>query len=140
MKKVVGQLFPRNRYPGGTAAKFFFSKNRAELQKVLGGATKVIMHIRVYDRSAAGAPQLEFDVSTGCFNGENPSEALRSFAVPLTAATPTLPWSTANMTTVPDDGTFTFTSTMGLVDVAAKVSGSANTWVDFEAWFTAEYA
>ncbi len=97
-------------------------------------------HVRVYDRSTAGAPVLDFESTAGCLNGENPSESLRAFTVASGSPFPTLPWNAANMTTVPDDGTFTLAPTMGSLDVLAKVSGSAACWVEFEAWYTAEYA
>ena len=138
--KVVGMIFPRNRYPGGTTAKYFYAKNRSELQVAFGGASKVYFHVRVYDRSASGTPSLDFESTAGCLNGENPAEALRAFTVASGSPTPTLPWNAANMTSVPDDGTFTLAPTMGMLDVLAKVSGSAACWVEFEAWYTAEYA
>lgn len=140
IKKVVGQLFPRTRYMGGSTAKVYFPKNRPESLKLLGGASKVYVHVRVYDRSSTGAPVLDFDGAAGCFSGENPFEGLRSFTISAASATPTLPWNSTNMPTVPDDGTFTMTPTMGLLDVSAKVSGSAACWIEFEIWFTAEYA
>lgn len=139
VKKVVGQLYPRTRYLGGATAKLYYPKNRPESLKLLGGASKVYLHARVYDRSPAGTPVLDFDGAAGCFSGDNPFEGLRTFTISATSASPALPWNAANMPTMPDDGMFLMTPTMGLLDVAAKVSGSAACWVEFEVWFTAEY-
>lgn len=79
-------------------------------------------------------------MSTGSFGSENPGEGVRIFAVTINGQTPSLPWNTTNMATVPDDGTFYVDVGMGLLDIAATVSGSASTWVEFEAWFTAVYS
>jgi hypothetical protein len=137
---LMGEFLPRNKYPGSTTVKSYFSKNRSELQKAFGGATTVLFHVRVYDRSSSGSPSLDFEVLSGCLRGENPADALRAFSQTPASQTPSLPFNNANMTSVPDDGTFTVTPGMGLMDVCAKVSGSAATWIEFEIWFTAIYA
>lgn len=139
-KKMMGCLFERNRYPGGATAKVATPKNRSELMALLGGASKVHIHARVYDRGT-NSPAVDVIANAGCMGGdEPPGQGLRLFALTATSSSPTLPWSTANMTSVPDDGYCYFVPTMGLCDIVLSVSGSGATWVEIEVWYTAEFA
>lgn len=135
----MGILFPRKRYTGGTTPTAYFPSDRQKLAKLLGGATAVRLHARVYDRSGTGNPSLDFGIYEGSFGDELPREALRQFAVTATGAVPALPWNAANMTSVPDDGRLNVAPLFGLLDIAAQVSGSAATWIEFEVWYTAEF-
>lgn len=138
-RKVMGNLFPRKRYTGGTTPAVYFPSDRQKLARLLGGATAVHVHVRVYDRSGAGNPSLDFGIYEGCMGDEMPREGLRQFSVTATGAVPALPWNAANMTSVPDDGRFNAAPLFGLLDIAAQVTGSAATWMEFEIWYTAEF-
>jgi hypothetical protein len=131
-------IFPRNRYKGAATAVNYFPRDRQKLAKLLGGATKVTSHVRVYDRSTNGV--VDFEVDQGSFGEEMPAEAARLFTLTLQGQTPSLPYNSTNMANLPDDGTFYVQATMGLLDIVAKVSGGANTWVDFEMFVTAEFS
>ena len=137
--RVVVSLFPRNRYIGGATAKKYYPREREKLAKMLGGATKVSVHCRVYDRSGSGAV-LDFEISQGAFGDELPSEAARLFTLTASGQTPTLPWNNTAMANLPDDGTFYVSPTLIMLDVAAVVSGGANVWVEFELYVVAEFA
>lgn len=140
MDKVMGVLFERGRFIGSTTAKLYPSKNRLEVLKTLGGATTVHVQVRVYDRSSSGTPSIDFDVTAGCFGEEPPGTGLRSFSItPGNVSPVALPWTAAGGFAPPDDGYFTLVPTMGLLDVQLKISGSATTWVELEAWYTAVY-
>lgn len=136
--RTVVQLFPRNRYLGGATAKTFFPRDREQMAKLLGGATKVSVHARVYDRSGSGAV-LDFEVSQGAFGTEMPAEGARLLTLTASGQTPSLPWNNTNMASLPDDGTFYVSPTLTLLDLAAKVSGGSGVWVEFEAYAVAEY-
>lgn len=138
IKKVMGNLFPRGKYSGASTARVYLPKGRSELQKLFGGASRVYFHARVYDRSGT-TPSLDFEVASGCFNGENPFEGLRVFTQTPTNQTPALPYATGSMGSLPDDGTFMVTPGMGLLDIGAKVSGTGSVWIEFEVWYTAEF-
>lgn len=131
-------LFPRNRYLGGTAAKAYLPRDREKIARMLGTATRVSVHARVYDRSGTGAI-LDFEVSQGAFADEMPAEGARMLTLTASGQTPSLPWNNTNMTAMPDDGTFYVSPTLMLVDIAAKVSGGAGVWVEFEVYAVAEY-
>ena len=130
-------VFPRNRYLGGATAKSYLPRDREKIAQTLGSATKVTIHCRVYDRSTNGV--LNFQVSQGCFGTEQPSESPRIFTITPSSQTPTLPWDSTNMPNLPDDGTWYVQPSMMKLDVAALVSGGANTWVEFEIWATADF-
>lgn len=131
------QLFPRNRYQGGTTAKSYFQHDRDKLAKLLGGATKVSVHFRVYDRASGGV--LDVEVSQGAFGTELPAEAARLFTLTPLSQNPSLPWNNTNMPNMPDDGTWYVQGNLMLLDIVAKVSGGASVWVEFEGWAVAEY-
>lgn len=137
MKRVIVQTFVRNRYKGAAAAVIYYPRDREKLAKLLGGASKVTFHTRVYDRASGGV--VDFECNHGCFGGEMPAEAPRLFTLTNGGQTPSLPYNATNMANLPDDGTFNALPAMGLMDVAAKVSGGANVWVEFEQWVTAEF-
>ena len=141
MQKVTGQLFERAKFIGGTTAKLYPPKNRTALAKKLGGATTVYLQVRVYDRSSAGAPSINFEIDAGCFGDECPQLGLRAFAITPASVSPTaLPWSGAGGFAPPDDGIFTLTPTMGMLAILLSVTGSATCWVEVEIWYTAVYA
>ena len=139
MQKIIGQLMPRQRFMGAATAKLYPPQRRAELMRKLGGATKVHIHTRVYDRSPAGAPVIAFEVYAGCFGDETPAQGLRTFAIAPASVSPAFPWSAAGGFTPPDDGYFTLTPTMGLLDILLSISGSGACWAEVEIWYTAEY-
>ena len=139
MKKVIVCLFPRTRYAGTAAAKLYFPANREKLMRDLGGASSVILHTRVYDRSGTGSPVIDFDFNQGSLGDEPPAQSLRAFSLTKTSMDPSLPYNAVNMPNTPDDGTVTVTPTMGLLDVSMKVSGSASVWVEVEVWATLVY-
>lgn len=138
--RKIFQLFRRQRYPGTAAGNLFYPEGRERVMKELGGASKVIAHCRVYERSPAGSPSVDFDCREGCFGEEPPGNSLRSFTATKSADTPTLPWNAVNMTSVPDDGTFQVSPSKGLLDLVMKVSGSGACWVELELYVMAEYA
>lgn len=133
------QLFPRNRYLGGTTAKGYFPRNREKIAKLLGGATKVSVHVRVCDRSGTGAV-LDFEVSQSAFSNEMPSEAARLLTLTAQGQTPSLPYNNTNMSAMPDDGTFYVVPNLIVLDIAAKISGGAAVWVEFEGYAVAEFS
>ena len=137
MRRTTVQLFPRNRYRGGANAIVYFVRDRQAVAKLLGSASTVTVHARVYDRASGGV--VDFEISHGCFGNELPAESARLFLLALTGQTPALPYNATSMPNLPDDGTFQAAPSMGLVDVAAKVSGGANVWVEFEVWATLEF-
>ncbi len=139
-RKVTGVLLKRSRYLGGTQPAVYFPADRSKMAALLGAADKVWLHARVYDRSGAGSPSIDFDVSHGCLPDQLPRDGLRKFTVSATdAASPSLRWNATNMTAVPDDGAVSYTPGMGLLDVAMLVSGNATTWVEVEVCYTAIY-
>lgn len=131
------QIFPRNRYLGGTTARKYYPREREKLARLLGGAVKVSVHFRVYDR-ATGAV-LDFEVTQGAFGDELPAEAARSFTLTPLSQNPSLPWNSTNMPSTPDDGTWYVSPNLILLDIAALISGGAGVWVEFEGWAVAEY-
>lgn len=137
-RRLTFQLFPRNRYIGGATAKVYFPRDRVKLHKTLGGATRVSYHVRVYDRSSTSAI-LDFEVSQGSIGDEAPSEGVRVLTLTNLGQSPTMPWNNTNMTSIPDDGTFYVSPTLASLDTAAKVSGGASEWVEFECWATADF-
>jgi hypothetical protein len=139
-RKVEGLFMARQKFMGGTTARLYPPQHRSELLKKLGAATKVHLVTRVYDRAGAGAPSIDFEVYAGCFGDEPPQLGLRAFSITPAGVLPVaLPWTAIAGFTPPDDGYFTLTPTMGLLDVLLKISGSATTWVELEIWYTAEY-
>ena len=138
MTRTIVTIFPRNRYKGGATAIVYFARDRQKLAKLLGAASKVTFHGRLYDR-ASGAV-VDFEATHGCLGDEMPAEGARAFVLPIANQTPSLPWNATSMPNLPDDGTFQASPVLGLVDVAAKVSGGANVWVEFELWATLEFA
>lgn len=132
------QLFPRNRYLGGTTAKPYLPREREKVAKMLGTAAKVSLHARVYDRSGSAAI-LDFKVTQGALGDEMPAEGARLLTVTPASQTPSLPWNNTNMSSLPDDGTWYVTPTLMLLDITAKISGGAGVWVDFEAYAVVEY-
>ena len=133
-------LFKRQRYAGTSSGNLYYPQDRERLVKELGGASKLIVHGRVYDRSAVGGPSIDFDYREGCFGDEPPGNSLRSFVATKSADSPVLPWNAANMASVPDDGTFQLAPTKGLLDLSMKVSGTAACWVEVELYVMSEYA
>jgi hypothetical protein len=138
MRKIIGNLFPRKRYIGGSTAKYYAPPERLKLQKILGGASKIYLHSRVYDRASSNSPAATFSFSHGCFGDESPSESLRAFTISPSTTTPNLPYDSTSMSSLPDDGYVVLTPAMGLLDSALVISGSGNCWVEMEVWFTAE--
>jgi hypothetical protein len=140
MQKICGLFMERGRFNGTTTARLYPPKNRLQLAKKLGGATKVHLQVRVFDRASSGTPAIDFEVYAGCFDEEPPQLGLRQFAITPAGVLPVaLPWTSAGGFVPPDDGYFTLTPTMGMLDILLKVSGSASTWVEIEIWYTAEY-
>jgi hypothetical protein len=140
---VTRKIFPvfrRQRYPGTASGNLFYPEGRERLMKELGGASKVIAHARVYDRSAVGGPAVDFDCREGGFGEEPPGNSLRSFSAAKTADSPLLPWNAANMISTPDDGTFQVSPTRGLLDLSMKVYGTGACWIEIELYVMAEYA
>lgn len=122
---------------GATTARSYFPREREGMAKVLGKATKVSVHFRVYTRSTNGV--LDFEITQGAFGDELPAEAPRTFTLTALSQNPTLAWNSTNMPNLPDDGTWYVQPNLMLLDIAAKVSGGANEWVEFEGWAVAEY-
>lgn len=140
MQKVSGILIERGRFNGNTTAKLYPPRNRLELARKLDGATKVHLHTRVYDRASSGTPAIDCEVYAGAFGDEPPQLGLRQFSIAPASVSPVaLPWTNGGGFVPPDDGYFTLTPTMGMLDILLKISGSAATWVELEIWFTAEY-
>lgn len=133
-RRMMVEVFPRNRYLGDSTEKLYYPRERQRLAKLFGMASRVDFHFRVYDR-ASGA-EVTFQTSHGCFGDEMPAEAPRLFAIVMSGQTPALPYDGTSMANLPDDGTFHILPDMGLVDIVAKVSGGANTWVEFAGYAT----
>lgn len=131
------ELFPRNRYLGAATAKRYFPRERERIAKLLGRATKVSVHFRVYDRATGCV--LDFEVTQGALGDELPAEAARSFTLTPLSQNPSLPWNATNMPNMPDDGTWYLSPNLMLLDICALVSGGANLWVEFEGWAVAEF-
>lgn len=138
MSKMGGQLFPRKRYTGGTTTRTYTPTDRTRVTRLFGQGFRVHLHCRVYDRSGSGAPVAAVSFLHGCFGEEYPAEALRTFALTPTTATPSLPYNSTNMPSVPDDGYIMVDLGMGLVDVGLQISGTDNCWVELEIWYTLE--
>ena len=132
-------LFPRNRYLGATTPRYYFPREREKLAKSLGKGVKVTAHARFYDRSS-NAAILNFEVTQGAMGDELPADAARLFTMTLSGQNPTLPWDITNMPAKPDDGTWYVVPTMMLLDIAAKISGGAGEWVEFEMYVVVEYS
>jgi hypothetical protein len=135
-RKVIIQVFPRQSRRADSNGRVYFPNEREEIAKLLGNAMRVVVQCRVYARSTSGA--VTFNVYQGTFGEEMPDDSPRGFPLTLTDTIPTLPWNSTNMANLPDDGTFTFEPKMGLVDVAATVTGGDNEWVEFEMYASAE--
>lgn len=131
-------LFPRNRYMGGTTAKTYFPRDREKIARMLGTASRVSVHCRVYERSGSGAV-LDFEVNQGALDDEMPAEGARQIVLTPAGQTPSLPWNNTNMSNMPDDGTWYVSPTLMLLDIVAKVSGGSGVWVEFELYAVAEY-
>lgn len=73
VRKVTGLLFKRTRYLTGSsgAGRVYLPSDRVQLMKVLGGATTVYVHARVYDRGAS-SPSLTFVAAQGSIGDEGP--------------------------------------------------------------------
>lgn len=136
--RTTVQIFPRNRYLGGTTAKSYQPRDREKIARMLGTATRVSVHVRVYDRSSSSAI-LDFEVSQGAFGDEMPADGARVLNLTPAGQTPTLPWNNTAMGAMPDDGTWYVSPTLMLLDITAKVSGGAGVWVEFEGYAVAEY-
>ncbi len=139
MRKVVVNLFPRERRKSSVVGIQHRPPNAAQLARQLGAADEVWTHCRVYNWGAGGAVTIDFKAYQGCFGDEPPIQGNRMFELALTNVNPgTLPWSVAagDMPTPPDDGTFSFLPKMGLVDFVAVVGGAANDGMEFEIWAT----
>lgn len=133
MRKMIVCLFPRNKYPATVAGKLLSPRDKAKLQSLLGSADEVWVHTRVYARDANVF--LDLTLFHGCLGDEPPGEGIRTFALTRSNATPTLPYDTTNMATLPDDGVFSVDPKMGLTDVEAKVYNAAGS-IEFESWAT----
>lgn len=133
-KKVIVELWPRTKLLSTVAGKTYFPRDRQRISKLLGQADEVHFHARVYARDASVS--VDIAVFHGCLGDDNPADGLRQFSLTNSGQSPTMPWSSANMSTLPDDGTFYVTPKMGLVDVMLKADG-ANGFIEIEVWATA---
>ena len=132
-KKVIINLFPRNKYPSTVSGRVIHPRDRAKVASMLGGADEVWVHTRVYLRDTN--VRLDFAAAQGCLGSEPPSEGLRTFTLPFSNMTPGLPYDSTNMPNIPDDAAFSFSPKMGLVDLEAKVYNAAGS-IEFETWAT----
>lgn len=137
MKRVIVQLFPRSKYSSSAGGKTYFPRDRKKLLTLLGGATEVHVHTRVYARDTGVTLDLSF--THGSFGDEPPAEGARQFTLAVTGATPAMPYDGTSMPNLPDDGTFYVTPKMGMVDVQAKAAGGSGS-IEFESWATLYYA
>lgn len=122
---------------GATTARSYFPREREQVARMLGTATKVSVHFRMYNRSTSGV--LDFEITQGALGNELPAESPRTFTLTALSQNPSLPWNSTNMPNMPDDGTWYVSPNLMMLDIAAKVSGGANEWVEFEGWAVAEY-
>jgi hypothetical protein len=130
---MIVNLFPRNKYPSSVAGKSFTPRDRAKLQALLGSATEIWVHTRVYARDAN--VYLDFDLQHGCLGDEPPLDGLRGFSLTKSNTSPVMPYDTTTMAILPDDGVFSVSPKMGLVDVQAKVYNAGGS-IEFESWAT----
>ena len=136
-KKLIVNIFPRNKYPASAGGKTYQPRDRKKLMSMIGGADQAYFQTRVYARDANVT--LNFDVLQGSFGDEPPAEGPRPFALAKSNLLPnTLPWDSGNMANLPDDGMFSVNPGMGLTDFLA-VAGGATGSVEFETWATLIY-
>lgn len=94
-RKVIVQLFPRNKYPSSAGGRTFFPKDREKLKSLMGSANEIWIETRVYARDTNVF--LDFDLTHATLGDESPAEGLRQFQLTKSGATPALPYDTTNI-------------------------------------------
>lgn len=135
-KKVIIQLYPRNKYPSTVAGKTYYPRERKKLGTMVGGADEMWVHTRVFARDASVT--LNFTILHGCQGDEPPGEGPRMFPLSASNISPNLPYDGTSMTALPDDGSFSVNPKMGLADIQAFAAGAVGS-IEFESWATLIY-
>lgn len=135
-KKVIVNVYPRNKYPSSAGGKVYQPRDRKKLMSMIGGADKAYFQTRVYARD--NSVTLDFDVLQGTMGDEPPAEGPRAFPLAKSGASPALPYDGTSMANLPDDGLFSVEPGAGLVDISAKAAGASGS-IEFETWVTLIY-
>ena len=138
MRKLILQIFPRNRYKASTSGNGVphLPPEREKIARLLGSANRVNVHVRIYDMGSGAT--LNFNAFEGSFSNEMPMEgnAMLTLA-PVMMGSAALPWDATNIPP-PGDGWFYLLPHFGVLDLLAT-TGGANSFVEFEAWATLEF-
>lgn len=137
-KRMMMVVFPRAKYRATVAGLPHLMQERKKFSELAGNATRVTFYTRVYSRDSNVT--VDFTVGHSGFSDELPMAGIRSFQLTRTvpSTTPTLPYDGSSMSTLPDDGVFEVSPTMGRCEPLALAAGAAG-FIEFETWATLQF-